>query len=221
MTRADPAISARDFGEDEIRCFEGCLRDFPDIQALKKEQEICLVNLARGRDIFADFDFKLFSVPEVQQALQKINPKKSSGWDSRISPKLLKSVAEGTAASLTRLYNNCIEQGEWPNAWKMGEWTPAYKKGDRQDTTSYRPITSLTAVDKIFEQLLCNQVTCHYDKTLYNRMTAYRKKHSCETTLLALIEDWKLAADTKQLVYILSTDMSKAFDSLSHSLTIN
>ena len=50
-------------------------------------------------------------------------------------------------------------------------------------------------------------------------MTAYRKKHSCETTLLALIEDWKLAADTKQLVYILSTDMSKAFDSLSHSLT--
>ncbi|KAL9951208.1 hypothetical protein ACROYT_G043830 [Oculina patagonica] len=160
------------------------------------------------------------SVPEVQQALQKINPKKSSGWDSRISPKLLKSVAEGTAASLTKLYNNCIEQGEWHNAWKMGECTPAYKKGDRQDTTSYRPITSLTAVDKIFEQLLCNQVTCHYDKTLYNRMTAYRKKHSCETTLLALIEDWKLAADTKQLVYILSTDMRKAFDSLSHSLTI-
>lgn len=28
-----------------------------------------------------DFDFKLFSVPEVQQALQKINSKKSSGWD--------------------------------------------------------------------------------------------------------------------------------------------
>lgn len=135
------------------------------------------------------------------------------------SPKLLKSVAKGTAASLTNLYNNCIEQGEWPNAWKMGEWTPAFKKGNRQDTKSYRPITSLIAVDKIFEQLLCNQVTCHYDKTLYYRMTAYRKKHSCETTLLALIEDWKLAADTKQLVYMLSTDMSKAFDSLSHSLT--
>ena len=160
-----------------------------------------------------DFDFKLFSVPEVQQALQKINSKKSSGWDLGISPKLLKSVAKGTAASLTNLYNNCIEQGEWPNAWKMGEWTPAFKKGDRQDTKSYRPITSLIAVDKIFKQLLCNQVTCHYDKTLYYRMKAYRKKHSCETTLLAVIEDWKLAADTKQLVYFLSTDMSKAFDS--------
>ena len=54
MARADRAISARDFGEDEIRSvLEGCLRDFPDIQTLRKEQEICLVNLARGKDVFA------------------------------------------------------------------------------------------------------------------------------------------------------------------------
>ena len=48
-------------------------------------------------------------------------------------------------------------------------------------------------------------------------MTAYRKRHSYETALLMLIEDWKQAVDSKQLVSVLSTDMSKAFDSLSHS----
>ena len=32
--------------------------------------------------------------------------------------------------------------------------------------------------------------------------------------------DWKQAVDSKQLVYVLSTDMSKVFDCLSHSLTI-
>ena len=35
-----------------------------------------------------------------------------------------------------------------------------------------------------------------------------------------LIEDWKQAVDSKQLVSVLSTDMSKAFDSLSHFLTV-
>ena len=35
-----------------------------------------------------------------------------------------------------------------------------------------------------------------------------------------LIEEWKRAVGSKQLVSVLSTDMSKAFDSLSHSLTI-
>ena len=50
---------------------------------------------------------------------------------------------------------------------------------------------SLIAVDKIFELLLRNEVpvTNHYDESLYYRMTAYRKRHSCETTLLTLIED--------------------------------
>ena len=94
------------------------------------------------------------------------------------------------------------------------------KKGDRQDARNCRPVTSLIAVDKIFELLLSNQVTSHYDETLYYRMTAYRKRHSCETTLLMLIEDWKQAVDSKQMVSVLSTDMSKAFDSLSDSLTV-
>ena len=38
--------------------------------------------------------------------------------------------------------------------------------------------------------------------------------------MLMLVEDWKLAVDRKELVTILSTDMSKGFDSLSHSLII-
>ena len=32
---------------------DDCLQDFPNIQALGKEQQLCLVNLARGKDIFA------------------------------------------------------------------------------------------------------------------------------------------------------------------------
>ena len=45
--------------------------------------------------------------------------------------------------------------------------------------------------------------------------------HSCETTLIGLTEKWKLAIDSKKHVGILSTDMSKAFDSLHPSLLIN
>ena len=57
-----------------------------------------------------NFEFKLFTEAEVEQALEKINSKKSSGWDTGLPPKLLKKVAKGTAAALTSLYNNCIEQ---------------------------------------------------------------------------------------------------------------
>ena len=46
-------------------------------------------------------------------------------------------------------------------------------------------------------------------------MTAYRKRHICETTLLMLIEDWKQAVDSKQLVSVLSTDMDLEGDHLT------
>ena len=167
-----------------------------------------------------EFEFKEFNKEEVQCALKKLNVRKSYGWDVTAPPKLPKGVAEGIAPSLTRLYNSCIHLGEWPSEWKKGEWTPVFKKGDRQDKLNYRPITSLICVDKIFEHLLSKQVTRHYDPVLYHKMTAYRKQHSCETTLLMLIEDWRLAVDRKELITILSTDISKAFDSLSHSLTL-
>ena len=72
----------------------------------------------------------------------------------------------------------------------------------------------------MFEQLLCKQVTVNLDRVFSSLSIAYRKGHSCETTLLRLTEDWKLAIDRKELVCILSTDMSKAFDSLSHSPTL-
>ena len=81
----------------------------------------------------SNFEFKLFTAAEVEKAPERINPKKSSGWDTGLPPKLLKNVAKGTAASLTSLYNNCIEHSTWPSAWKMGEWTPVFKKGDRHD----------------------------------------------------------------------------------------
>ena len=47
-------------------------------------------------------------------------------------------------------------------------------------------------------------------------MTAYRKKHSCETALISLVEDWTLAMDKKQRALLLS----KAFDSVLPSLTV-
>jgi len=55
---------------------------------------------------------------------------------------------------------------------------------------------------------------------LYQKLSAYRKQHSCKTTVLRLIEDWRAAADRKDCVTVLFTDTSKAFDSLHPALMI-
>ena len=73
-------------------------------------------------------------------------------------------------------------------------------------------------VNKIFEQLLAKQVTDNLDNRLSDFQTAYRKRHSCETALIMLIENCRAALDKGELVGLLSTDMSKAFDSMYYPL---
>ena len=67
------------------------------------------------------FEFKSLSEADVKYVLEKINPRKSSGWDPRVPPKLLKNVANGIVPSLTSLYNDCVRQSKWPSEWKKGE----------------------------------------------------------------------------------------------------
>ena len=58
------------------------------------------------------------------------------------------------------------------------------------------------------------------DPKLSNSLTAYRKNSGCDTTLLRLIEKWKMDLDSRQVVRVLSSDMSKAFDFVSPPLLI-
>ena len=95
-----------------------------------------------------------------------------------------------------------------------------YKKDDPLDKVNYRPVTVLTSVDKVFEQMLCRQLKEMSESILDTFMSAYRSKYSCETTLIRLVEDWKRALDINKAVAVLSTDMSKAFDSMYPTLFI-
>ena len=79
-------------------------------------------------------------------------------------PKLMKKVAEGIAPSVTNLYNRCIENSNWPAIWKRGELTPIFKKGDKHNVENYRPITTLSIIDKVFESLLSKQDRQHTER---------------------------------------------------------
>ena len=63
--------------------------------------------------------FRKLQLHEVLHELKNLDENKAVGWDS-ISPAFLQIEAEGIAASLTNLYNKCIELEQWPKEWKKG-----------------------------------------------------------------------------------------------------
>ena len=156
---------------------------------------------------------------QVLCALELLKTSKATGNDT-IPAKVLKLAAKELSTPPTKLYNSCISSGKW-SEWKRGEWIPVFKKDNHLDKENYRPVTVLSAVDKVFEQLISIQITSQFESRLSDCITAYCKSQSCETTLASLVEQWKLARDGHQCVAILSTDMSKAFDSLHPQFMLN
>ena len=165
------------------------------------------------------FQFRKINQIEVKELLDKLNVSKANG-PGLFSPKLLKLASPGIAPSMTKLFNTSVYLRSWSKAWKSGEWVSVYKKGEKKGVKNYRPMTVLDSVGKVFEQLICKRIGQHYDTILSPYLTAYRKTHWCETTMIRLVEDWKLSLDRNLRVGILSTDMSKAFDCLQHALLL-
>ena len=112
-------------------------------------------------------------------------------------------------------------ESKWPQSWKKGKWVPVFKSDDPLLKENNRPVTVLPAADKVFEQIVAKQLVGMFDHRLGQALSAYRKTHSCETTLINLIENWRHARDNKHLLGILSTNMSKAFNSMHPALLLS
>ena len=73
---------------------------------------------------------------------------------------------------------------------------------------------------KLFERNMYDQISTHVEQYLSPYLFGYRKGYSTEHCLLVMIEMWKKALDEKSVAGAILTDLSKAFDCLSHDLLI-
>ena len=100
-----------------------------------------------------------------------------------IPPKLIKEAAAVIARPIISIINCCIEHCCYPASWKTGMVSPLYKKDDEFCEINYRPVTVLPALNNISERLLSGQIYEFYNGLLSDFVSAYRKFHSCETSL--------------------------------------
>ena len=62
----------------------------------------------------------------------------------------------------------------------------------------------------------------HFSKLiLSDSLSGFLKGHSCATALLKMTEDVRASLDKKYHCIAIAVDLSKAFDSISHSLLIS
>ena len=96
--------------------------------------------------------------------------------------------------------------------------TPIFKKRARTSKNNYRPVSILPILSKLFERLISKQFSEFFESILSKFQCGFRKGYGAQ--VLMMLETWKEARDNKEAFGTLLTDISKAFDCLSHDLLI-
>ena len=82
---------------------------------------------------------------------------KSCGFDNIPAIFLVKGSSE-LAPHVTFSINKCICYMHFPHGLKLAEVSPIHKKGDIQKIQNYRPVSILTSMSKVCEEILIEQM---------------------------------------------------------------
>ena len=116
-----------------------------------------------------------------------------------------------------------LNTGTFPDKLKIAKVIPIFKKGDPSLFENYRPISLLPAISKVLEKKIALQLSSYFEKNklLFDNQYGFRPKHSTEHAALELIDRITNKMDTNEIPLNIFLDLSKAFDTIDHSILLN
>ena len=89
---------------------------------------------------------KPFEDDEIHSCIQDLKSKNEA--------KVLKWLADKLIPILKIIFNRFLDVGRYPNICKIGRVTSLFKGGDKLDRDNFRPITVLSQINQVFEELI-------------------------------------------------------------------
>lgn len=168
------------------------------------------------------FNVPYITVDNVSESINGLNAAKATGLDG-IGPRILKLANVVLAPSITAIINKSIKTGTFPDQLKMAKIYPIHKSGPKSDPANYRPISILPTISKVFEKHINKHMLSFLNKykLIHANQSGFRQKHSCQTALVKLIDQWMTCIDKGDLVGTVFLDFKKAFDLVDHSILID
>ena len=123
---------------------------------------------------------------------------------------------------MTHIINQSIRYGVFPTRWKVAKVVPIFKSGSSLDVSNYRPISVFPIVSKILEKHVHQALYDYVEKFQLLRVaqSGFRAKHSCETALLKMIDEWLKDIDDGKMIGSNLLDLRKAFDLVNHDILL-
>ena len=158
---------------------------------------------------------------EVFKALKTLKPKK--GLDCHgIPPIILKQLRLQIVQPMTALINQCVVESCWPSDLKISRTVPLPKNQNTSKVENYRPISLTSSISKVFERIIYNRIEHHLliNNVLGANQFGFRQGHSTSHAITKVVSQICLNRAKQKKVGLTLLDLSKAFDTIDHSILI-
>ena len=110
----------------------------------------------------------------------------------------------------------------FPFLMKRADVTPLYKSKLKNEANNYRPISLLITISKILEKIVYKRTYSYLENTdqIYKSQYGFCSQHSCEHAVSELTSEIIKGFQDGLYTGALFLDLSKAFDTLEHSVLL-
>lgn len=157
---------------------------------------------------------------EIAHSILKL--KNCNAFKDYISTRTCKEHVNILAPTLSKLINNCFENGTFPGELKSSRIVPIFKSGNPLLATNYRPISILPVLSKIFESVFHNRLINFIlrSQIINKNQYGFQKQSGTLSAAASIVNMIQTNLDkTKNnsacCVFI---DLRKAFDTVPHRL---
>ena len=156
---------------------------------------------------------------EIYSIIKDLNPKKAPGYD-QITGKILQELPRKALVFLSRLFNAIFRLQYFPEMWKAADVIMIAKPGKPgHEVTSYRPISLLPTLSKVFEKILAKRLKpllCEFD-IIPQHQFGFRAQHATIEQVHRIAHAISTALEEKKYVSAVFLDVSQAFDKVWHT----
>lgn len=159
---------------------------------------------------------------EIRNAMYSFNRNKAPGYDNIDHP-IIRTIYKTTPDIIRNMYNAALSINHFIDSWKIGEIVYFHKQNKPiSDSKSYRPITLLPIMGKIYEKIILKRIKyfLHLTQSLNNHQHGFCENRSTETAIQYLLSIIDINLFNNCYTSLISIDFQGAFDNLQWKATI-
>ena len=189
-----------------------------DIATEKYNNHPSIVAIKSKVQIEKKFEFSNVNLLNVMIKIEALDNSKSKSGN--IPTKIIQEAKEVICPYLTDCINATMDNCCFPDKLKEADVCAIHKKDDTCQKVNFRPISVLSAMSKIFERIMSEQINQFFVGILSSLLSGFRQGYSTQHALFRVVETWKKCLDMSGIVGTIPMDLSKAYDCIPHDLLI-